>query len=116
MGKRFGFARLENVQDPRVFAVKLDNIIFGANKIHVNLPRFEREKHDERTKKDDERVKPVEKTKGRVDGIKIQQKNHMVWRKASDGGNIADPNRTKHSFVKDDRHVKGVKGGQIAGE
>lgn len=33
------------MKDPRLFAVKLDNIIFGADKIHVNLPRFEREKN-----------------------------------------------------------------------
>lgn len=43
-GKRFGFARFVEVHDPRLFAVKLDNIIFGANKIHVNIPRFGREK------------------------------------------------------------------------
>lgn len=42
-----------------MFAVKLDNIIIGAKKIHVNLPRFQREKHFMR----EERPKTVQKSK-----------------------------------------------------
>lgn len=42
-GKRFGFARFTNVEDPRLFATKLDNIIIGATKIYVNPPRFQRQ-------------------------------------------------------------------------
>lgn len=41
-GLRFGFARAVNVRDPKSFAVKLDNIIIGRDKIMVNLPRFGR--------------------------------------------------------------------------
>ncbi|XP_058749527.1 uncharacterized protein LOC131622508 [Vicia villosa] len=41
-GKRFGFARFENVEDGRVLAVKLDNILIDGRKIHANLPRFSR--------------------------------------------------------------------------
>lgn len=38
LGKRFGFAREVNVEDPDRFGVKLDNIIIGRNKIMVNIP------------------------------------------------------------------------------
>lgn len=47
-GKRFGFVRFREVEDPRTFAIKLDNIIIGAKKIHVNIPRFQRVKHWQR--------------------------------------------------------------------
>lgn len=72
-GKRFGFARFADLSNPRLFAVKLDNIIFGSNKIHVNLPRFEREskgtkrwEYEEAPKKDTRKVwKEVEGVNGR---------------------------------------------------
>lgn len=35
--------RFRKVNDSRMFAIKLDNIINGSNKIHVNIPRFNRE-------------------------------------------------------------------------
>lgn len=40
--KSFGFARFKGGEDARVLAVKLDNVIIDENKIHVNLPRFNR--------------------------------------------------------------------------
>ncbi|XP_058783452.1 uncharacterized protein LOC131658139 [Vicia villosa] len=43
-GKRFGFARFAGVQDGRLFAVRLDNILIAGRKIHANLPRFIRGK------------------------------------------------------------------------
>lgn len=43
MGRRFGFARFVGVSDPKLFGIKLDNIIIGATKIYINAPRFERE-------------------------------------------------------------------------
>lgn len=42
LGKRIGFARAVNVADPKLFAIKLDNIIIGRNKIMVNLAKFNR--------------------------------------------------------------------------
>lgn len=42
-GKRFGFVRFRDVRESERFAVELDNIIIGSKKIHVNLPRFQRE-------------------------------------------------------------------------
>lgn len=41
-GKRYGFVRFFNVEDDRLFAVKLGNIFIGRIKIFVNLPRFSR--------------------------------------------------------------------------
>ncbi|XP_058734163.1 uncharacterized protein LOC131605882 [Vicia villosa] len=42
-GKRFGFARFTDVEDGRILAIRLDNILIEGKKIHVNLPRFKRE-------------------------------------------------------------------------
>lgn len=41
-GKRFGFARLKNVEDERLMEVKLDNTIIDGRKIYANQPRFDR--------------------------------------------------------------------------
>lgn len=38
--RRFGFARFVGVTDPKLFGIKLDNIIIGATKIFVNTPRL----------------------------------------------------------------------------
>src|SRR3954471_5132177 len=42
LGKRYGFARFKNVEDARMLAVKLDNVLIDGRKIHANLPRFDR--------------------------------------------------------------------------
>ncbi|CAI8593122.1 unnamed protein product [Vicia faba] len=42
MGKQFGFARLIEVDDARMMAVRLNNVHIMGKKIHVNVPRFER--------------------------------------------------------------------------
>lgn len=42
VGKRFDFARFVEVEDIRLFAVKLDNIFIDNVKIHANVPRFNR--------------------------------------------------------------------------
>lgn len=53
--KRFGVTRFCDVEDADLFAIKLDNIIIGSTKLHVNLPRFVRDgktnnmKHDRST-------------------------------------------------------------------
>jgi hypothetical protein len=41
-GRRFGFARFDQVTDSRRFAIELDNLIIGRDKISVNLSRFNR--------------------------------------------------------------------------
>jgi hypothetical protein len=41
-GRRFGFARFNHVTDVRRFAIELDNMIIGRDKISVNLSRFHR--------------------------------------------------------------------------
>ncbi|XP_058726326.1 uncharacterized protein LOC131597659 [Vicia villosa] len=41
-GKTFQFARFIDMEDGRLFAVKLDNIMIAERKIHANLPRFQR--------------------------------------------------------------------------
>lgn len=42
VGKRFDLARFVEVEDIRLFAVKLDNIFIDNVKIHANVPRFNR--------------------------------------------------------------------------
>ncbi|GAU45277.1 hypothetical protein TSUD_99990 [Trifolium subterraneum] len=41
-GRRFGFARFDEVVDPRTLEQEMDNIYFGNRKISVNLSRFKR--------------------------------------------------------------------------
>lgn len=41
-GRRFGFARFVEVEDDRLLAVRLDNVMVMGKKIYANLPRFER--------------------------------------------------------------------------
>lgn len=41
-GKRFGFARFSEVEDARLLAIKLDNVIIEDSKIHANIPTYER--------------------------------------------------------------------------
>lgn len=41
-GKRSGFERFIDVDDGRLLAIRLDNIVIEGKKIHVNLPRFDR--------------------------------------------------------------------------
>lgn len=43
MGKRFGFARFCRIQEPERFAMKLDNIFIGGDKLFANLPRYQRD-------------------------------------------------------------------------
>lgn len=48
-GQRFGFVRFANVRDPATFAVKLDNIIIGRQKLFVNISRFQRDVWEKRS-------------------------------------------------------------------
>lgn len=41
--KRFGFVRFKDVRDPELMAIKLDNVFIRGIKLHVNMPRFDRE-------------------------------------------------------------------------
>ncbi|CAK8534234.1 unnamed protein product [Lathyrus sativus] len=41
-GKRYGFVRFRDVEDARVLAIILDNIMIGGKKIHANIRRFHR--------------------------------------------------------------------------
>lgn len=72
-GKRFGFVRFIDVQDPRMFAIQLDNIIIGADKIHVNLPRFERERFAKQPAEKVHRMKTPA-------AIHPRQRPRAVWR------------------------------------
>ncbi|GAU48536.1 hypothetical protein TSUD_282880 [Trifolium subterraneum] len=47
-GRRFGFARFDQVRDVRRFGIELDNIIIGRDKIFVNPPRFHRDTRNRR--------------------------------------------------------------------
>lgn len=47
IGKKFGFTMFEEVEDERLLAVRLDNVLIMGRKIHANLPRFERFKVSE---------------------------------------------------------------------
>lgn len=49
-GKRFGFVRIWDVIDSKSLERRLDNIIIGSTKIHVNLPRFSRAEEQQRLK------------------------------------------------------------------
>lgn len=42
IGKRFGYARFVNMEDERMLAGRLDNVIIVGKKIHANLPQFQR--------------------------------------------------------------------------
>lgn len=42
--KWFGFARFVEVEEGRLLTARLDNILIGGKKIHVNLPRYQRRK------------------------------------------------------------------------
>lgn len=42
LGRRFGFARFNRVEDVRMLAVRLHNIVIDGKKIHANPPRFSR--------------------------------------------------------------------------
>ncbi|XP_057432943.1 uncharacterized protein LOC130725766 [Lotus japonicus] len=39
-GRRFGFVRFRDVQNPLDLERRLDQIVIGASKIHVNLPKY----------------------------------------------------------------------------
>ncbi|PNX58293.1 hypothetical protein L195_g059119, partial [Trifolium pratense] len=47
-GRRFGFARFDRVVNPRQFADELDAIVFGREKISVNLSRYQRPEGNKR--------------------------------------------------------------------
>lgn len=80
-GRRFGFARIRDVRDPRTFAVKLDNIIIGAKKIHVNLPRFQRDWNE---------VKRVLPTYQKQKKYAYQPKVQTKWQKEGEGSKGGD--------------------------
>ncbi|KAI5429105.1 hypothetical protein KIW84_033919 [Lathyrus oleraceus] len=44
LGKIFGFARFSDAEDQRILATRMDFIFIGKNKIHANLPKFQRKK------------------------------------------------------------------------
>ncbi|CAI8618038.1 unnamed protein product [Vicia faba] len=69
VGKKFGFARFQKVEDEKVFVVKLDNVMIEGRKIHANLPRFDRKAEGSRSE-DVKRGKfrVLEKTVGGVKG------------------------------------------------
>jgi hypothetical protein len=43
-GKKFGFVKFDKIANPKALEEKLDNIFIGEMKLHVNLPRFNRER------------------------------------------------------------------------
>ena len=43
-GRRFGFVRFEGVENAQKLEWTLDNIVFGGLKMHVNIPKFGRNK------------------------------------------------------------------------
>ncbi|PNX69706.1 hypothetical protein L195_g056867, partial [Trifolium pratense] len=48
-GRKFGFARFDQVKEPRQLECELDNIIIGRDKISVNLSRFQRREEHKRS-------------------------------------------------------------------
>ncbi|CAK8536639.1 unnamed protein product [Lathyrus sativus] len=51
--RRYGFTRFFNVMDERRMAVRLDNIIINNVKLFFNLPRFQRDNHDDKKHEND---------------------------------------------------------------
>ncbi|CAK8577904.1 unnamed protein product [Lathyrus sativus] len=47
-GRRYGFTRFFNVADERRMVVRLDNIFIKNVNLFVNIPRFQRDKHDDK--------------------------------------------------------------------
>ncbi|CAK8566571.1 unnamed protein product [Lathyrus sativus] len=41
-GKIFSFVRFRNIEDSRMMAIKLDNIMINGRKVHANIPWFQR--------------------------------------------------------------------------
>ncbi|PNX61582.1 hypothetical protein L195_g060730, partial [Trifolium pratense] len=79
-GRRFGFARFDQVKDVRRFGIELDNIIIGRDKIYVNPPRFQRDTRTRRPHKQDEdgyhkRYNSKMETQHRSNGEETHKKN-----------------------------------------
>lgn len=51
-GKRFSFVCFVEVDEGRLFIVRLDNIMIAGRKIHVNLPHYQRGKLGKEAKKE----------------------------------------------------------------
>lgn len=85
--------RFCDVKEPRLFAVTLDNIIIGAKKIYVNLPRFEREKNGEKRRN---------QNSGGHKGMVMTPTQHLMWKVIHDGLG-GDSGGNKEKGKKDDR-------------
>ncbi|CAJ2644149.1 unnamed protein product [Trifolium pratense] len=108
-GRRFGFARFDNVWDARRFGIELDNIIIGRDKIYANLSRFQRETgnrrenqrddgytHDRRGVRQEHNDEPLRRRKDEVNRVDEKSYAHVLQGDRS----LAQPN-----FKKDPRTV-----------
>jgi hypothetical protein len=81
-GRRFGFARFNQVIDARRFETELGNLIIGRDKISVNLSRFQRSidvrRNDDRIedKKEREGGRSIERRNG--EGHRYRSLSHKV--------------------------------------
>ncbi|XP_058775277.1 uncharacterized protein LOC131649535 [Vicia villosa] len=99
VGKRFGFARFADVEDGRLLAVRLDNIIIAGRKIHVNLPRYQREQRGSEAKRD-----------GRVNGIeRCANTSGYVANRKYGGAVFSRPDKSFAEAVGTPVGVSGVK-------
>ncbi|PNX61493.1 hypothetical protein L195_g052481, partial [Trifolium pratense] len=79
-GRRFGFARFDQVNDVRRFGIELDNIIIGRDKIFVNPPHFHRDTGARRQHRQDDdggrRIsKPEFQPRDNGETTQVQQKH-----------------------------------------
>lgn len=72
-GRRFGFVHFFDVTEPGRMETKLDNIFIENEKIHVNLPRFQRE-----VPKDQRLSDPPEKQVKNIQQVWKQKKSPVL--------------------------------------
>lgn len=92
LGRRFGFVRFRSVSDPRMLAIKLDNILIGSSKIHVNIPRFRRDWNEKNVRSTKVRSIPLKSQAAIPKGLngwkrKMDPKAVNAWKKKEDGIN-----------------------------
>lgn len=70
-GRRYSFTRSINVEDEKLLAIKLDNVILEGRKLFANFPRLQRPVIDKDTNKG-----LFNKV---VKGVRVQDRNHKGW-------------------------------------
>ncbi|GAU50167.1 hypothetical protein TSUD_188410 [Trifolium subterraneum] len=95
-GKRFGFARFDNVGDARRFGLYLDTIIIGRDKISVNLSRFQRDRGGRHTNQKHEGNVQL----NQLHDSHISSREHQKPRRNYEGNDKSYAHAVRHGGVK----------------